>query len=851
MVVNKVNKTYILDNRWVVPYSPYLSLRYNCHINVEVCLSPTAAKYLYKYVFKGEDRAMVRTEIAGDFIDEVEEYRDMRSVGSSEAVWHILNFNISKKHPAVYALRCHLKDEQQVVFDEGNEEEVIESQRDTELTKFFDYNLKFLDTRVKYVDFPKEFTWNSKNKEWKVRKRCLDTIGRVHSMNPLAGDVFYLRMLLHHDHCKGKKSFEDLMSVDGILLETYQEVCRVLGLLQDDKEWEEVLTEGALTKMSQALRELFVTILMFCSPANPLELFNKFHLDWSDDFKREAEKKNVKLNDSQLKTLVTVDIKQRLQSWDRDLKTFRIPEPSPEELESASFNPLITLPVLIREELNFEVETMKEIADTRCKMFTDSQRDVFMAAMDSVICQAPLYMFIDARGGTGKTFVLNAILAAVRCLESNKCGSIALATGTTGKAANLLHLGRTFHSRFKAVLSPHSESVCNIDARSTLADLIRMAKIIIIDEAPMLHRYQMEALDRTLRDLTDRKEPFGGKSLILSGDFRQCLPVIPGASRGTIVDAALNRSHLWSNFTVMRLTQNMRIQDSGNLSLLAFDEWTLSIGNGQAETIGESDLIKIPQEIFLPINDRSKENPKAEKESMQKLAEFVYPNLKTNFLKPGWMDGRTILAPTNKQVDTINNLISDSFPGQAVVLTSSDELTNPNDLQRYNTEYLNILSPSGMPIHRLYLIPGMPLMLLRNLNPKLGLCNGTKLIFNKVHKHYLLECTIAEGEFNKRTVLIPRISTKPKDREFPFEWSRRQFPVRVAFAMTINKSQGQTLSNVGVWLSDSCFGHGQLYVAVSRVGSPDCIKLAIRRNEDNPENATSNIVFKEVFNKMF
>jgi hypothetical protein len=267
LVLNKCNKTYILDNRWVVPYSPYLSLRYNCHINVEVCLSPTAAKYLYKYVFKGEDRAMVRTEIVGDIvlIDEVADYRDMRSVGSSEAVWHILNFNISKKHPAVYALRCHLKDEQQVVFDEGNEENVIEAQRDTELTKFFDFNQKFPNTRVTYVDFPKEFTWNNKNKEWKVRKRCLDTIGRVHAMNPLAGDVFYLRMLLHHDQCKGKTSFEDLITVQGIHHESYQEVCRVLGLLQDDREWEEVLTEGALTKMSQALRELFVTILMFAA----------------------------------------------------------------------------------------------------------------------------------------------------------------------------------------------------------------------------------------------------------------------------------------------------------------------------------------------------------------------------------------------------------------------------------------------------------------------------------------------------------------------------------------------------------------------------------------------------------
>ena len=110
-------------------------------------------------------------------------------------------------------------------------------------------------------------------------------------MNPMAGDVFYLRMLLHHDHCKGKKSVEDLRMVDGDCLETYQEACRVIGLLQDDREWDEVLTEGAVTKMSPALQELFVTILMFCYPANPLELFNNHFSDWADDFKREAEKR--------------------------------------------------------------------------------------------------------------------------------------------------------------------------------------------------------------------------------------------------------------------------------------------------------------------------------------------------------------------------------------------------------------------------------------------------------------------------------------------------------------------------------------------------------------------------------
>ena len=78
-------------------------------------------------------------------------------------------------------------------------------------------------------------------------------------VNPAAGDVYFMRMLLHHDHSKGKNSFEDMKTVKGELKESYQEVCRVLGLLQDDQEWDEALHEGALTHMPCSLRELFVT----------------------------------------------------------------------------------------------------------------------------------------------------------------------------------------------------------------------------------------------------------------------------------------------------------------------------------------------------------------------------------------------------------------------------------------------------------------------------------------------------------------------------------------------------------------------------------------------------------------
>ena len=279
IIITKDGRSYEIDNRWVVPYSPFIGLKFDCHANMEICMTPLASKYLFKYVTKGEDRAMVRTEIDGDASEtnEITDYIDLRSVGSSEAAWHIFNFNIAKNYPAVYVLRVHLEDEQHVIFDMETAEETVESQRCTELTEFFSYNRDHPETSVTYVEFPEQFTW--KDKEWVQRKRLSDTIGRVHVVNPVAGDIYFLRILLHHEHCKGKSSFDELRTVGGELMESYQEVCRCLGLLQDDNEWDQALTEGAATKMPSATRELFVTILLFCMPSNPQELFDRHHIE--------------------------------------------------------------------------------------------------------------------------------------------------------------------------------------------------------------------------------------------------------------------------------------------------------------------------------------------------------------------------------------------------------------------------------------------------------------------------------------------------------------------------------------------------------------------------------------------
>ena len=399
--------------------------------------------------------------------------------------------------------------------------------------------------------------------------------------------------------------------------------------------------------------------------------------------------------------------------------------------------------------------------------------------------------FVDAQGGCGKTYLLNTILDAVRSSETDGCTALAMAT--TGIAATLLNNGRTFHSRMKAPLDPNEESTLSISAQSALAKLIRRSQVLMIDEATMLDRYQLEALDRTLRFLEgDEETPFGGKILILAGDFRQCLPVVPGASRAGTIKHCINRSHLWTHFKVFSLTQNMRVRSSGNPELQDFDNWTLSIGNGQLGAISLR-----PEMVVTEIKRNQRGAMGLEGQSMREFCQKVFPQIGQGLeLSSDWLAGRAILATTNREVDSLNQVVSDMIPGQYLTFSSADTLDS-EDLLRYNVEYINTLTPNGFPSHVIKIKPGTPLMLLRNINPREGLCNGTRLLFRRAINNRVLECSIMSSG---RVVLIPRICFIPKVNEYPFSWQRRQFPVRPAFAMTINKSQGQTLRTAAIWL---------------------------------------------------
>ncbi|XP_016178806.1 uncharacterized protein LOC107621286 [Arachis ipaensis] len=748
-VTVKINDVDI-NNRFVVPYNPLLLMKYQAHINLEFCNKSNVIKYLFKYINKGPDRVIAtvgETHYVGEssqVVDEIKQYYDCRYLSPSESMWRILAYDIHHRWPSVQRLTFHLPNQQHVVFD------------DADITTHVYLRNKDLLTM---------FTgWMMANR-WFPDGRSLTY-------------VEYLEKFVYCSNSRewkprqrgfsiGRLSFAHPTSGELFYMRMLlNEACSAMGFLIDDKEYVSAIKEVAEVASAAQLRRFFVILLLSGSMGRPLSVWEQTWAYLSDDIlyrrRHELQYPDLTMSQDELQTFCLLEIEKLLHSNGKSLRNYA-GMPVPNNSLVSQFNNLMLL-----RELQYDTVSLTREHD------------------------ANVLKVLSARLRSEKRIVINV--------------------ASSGIASLLLPGGKTAHSMFNIPIELTEETVCRIKKDSAKAEVVRLADLIIWDEAPMTNKLAFKALDRTLRDImvsvSDRNKdlPFGGKVVVLGGDFRQVLPVIPKGSRAEIVMASINSSVLWKYCEVCCLTKNMRLtmglEQSTSQELRSFSDWILQIGEGRCGTVVNDKLfVEIPSDIIIPVL----ENP------VEDIVNTIYPDLVQNFRDPSFFQDRAILAPTVDNVEEINNYIVDLLPGEE---------------KNYLSAIRYVIRCSGLPNHSLKLKIGVPIILLRNIDPAGGLCNGTRPVVRDLGRN-VIGADIVSGSNVGDKVFITRMNMIPSDTVIPFKFQRHQFPISLSFAMTINKSQGQTLSTVGLFLRRSVFCHGQLYVAVSRVRNRNGLKILV------------------------
>ena len=749
-------------------------------------------------------------------IDEIDEYWRCRYLTGCEAAWRMMGYHIARKEPAVTPLPIHLPTlqsrqyarrisatgksnlEHYFLRPHGNFQlrGVTRSFEDITYDEYYTlFRLVKFDVEKDTMSsrFP-EIPDDADSPKFHVLQRTSanEHLSRIQDVRPTQGETFYLRVILQHKPCR---SFEDARTVNGRCFPSYQAAAMEMGLFADVNEGTYALQEAVHTLRSpHQLRLLFVHLLINDCIQSPIDTWQSFRDVLCQDFVLRFH------GDISLATRHSLQhISRELEEHGKSPTDFGLEEPD------------IACDEVEHELGRWQGSTQHSVANAivACDNLFPDQREIFDTIMQHVTDGTSLCAFIDGKAGRGKTVLVNAICDMVRSLNK-----IVLPTATSAFAAQLYPGGRTTHSTFKVSSCPphacvnvtlitHQIPVIDknelllspIESKHSRAELIRQTAIIIWDEAPMANKAVFNCVHEVCCKCMSSNEPFGGKIIVLLGDFRQTCPVIRGGSKSE-VDASIKSSPLWQNFTTFLLCTPIR-----NASDLEYAAFTDEIGDGLVDDVS-----------FHILRNTSSEND---------VVDFVYP---PHILSdPDACLKRAILAPTNRQIDTYNTLVLGRIEGVQKTYIATDSLKEAADhnLRSPNSilDYVRHNPPPGIPNHTAVIKTNCIYRLLRNFSVDRGLVKNARVCVVDVGLR-LITVRLLGNRGNRfptsEDILIPRITFTAK-LPSGHTLHRQQFPLAPAYAATFNSCQGLTLDVAGVDLTTPVFSHGQLYTALSRI----------------------------------
>jgi ATP-dependent DNA helicase PIF1 len=387
---------------------------------------------------------------------------------------------------------------------------------------------------------------------------------------------------------------------------------------------------------------------------------------------------------------------------------------------------------------------------------------------------------VVARAGTGKSAWVHSMVNQLRARHQSS-----ICVAASALAATALPHGRTAHAAFNIPVPCHEDTYLiwsDADKKR-----IRRASIIFWDEISMVSIHLTNALNRSLQRLMKNEAYFGGKCIVFLGDFRQLAPVESTgctASRLSVTQAD------WFDLSVkIEFTFNFRA--SRDMAYAALLE---SIGDG------------IINEIEVPASRRMLD--------IEEMIDQVYVDGITNYTNKNM-----ILAMTLDQCADINEKCMLRVPGDAKLAVASDDLRSCTSPDLYPPEYIASLNFGGVPPAQLTFKKHARYMIIKNYNPP-DVCNGVLCELLSWSK-FNVQVRLLSGPGVGRIIMIPRCNFSINEAKsgLPFSFARWQFPLIPAYAVTIHKSQGQTLNVVGLLIEADAFAHGIIYVALSRVSS--------------------------------